>query len=479
SLSQALTQALTAPEPQVVSSPPPIVEERIERVTVQRPRWIPLALLMGFAITCLLLTLLFQSTRNSAGAVVPPTATPDTVPNLVGPPPLRYNEAVALAWNRGYRVSIIGFVEGPDIPPGVVVTQCPLAGSPPGTVINCPTVGSPPAENTILVEVSSLPELVVLRVVPDLYGQPEPAARAALEAGGLRLGTLREAYDLLMPSGRIVEQNPRRGLGVLPGTPVDVIVSAGPPPAAGQTVPPAPQPTFAVVPPVETVIVPVTVVPSPTEPPLLVTPTQAPSVTPLPLATTPATEEASGTTVLLEDDFEEGNQLGWVVADAEGQDSAIGDGLFEVAVTEPGLFWKSQPGRLFADFTYEAEVTLGEDSIDEEGGAGLAFRIQDDEHFYFFQINGAGAYRLLARSEDSWLTLLDWEPVPALQPVGSTNLLSVTAEGERLTLAINGEQVAVHDTPGEASYANGDIGLAVQSDILPITAAFDNVLVTR
>jgi hypothetical protein len=385
---------------------------------------------------------------------------------------------VTLAWNRGYVVSIVGFVEGPDIPPGVVVTQCPLPGAPRGAVTECPAVNFPPADNTILVEVSSLPEPVVLRVVPDLYGQPEPEARTLLESGGLRLGTRREAYDLLMPSGRIVEQNPRRGVGVLPGTAIDVIVSAGPPPTAGEIIPGAP-PTIITVPPAETSVAPpvaTATVPVIIEQP---SPTLEPSPTRSALATATVATEEPGETILLEDDFEEGNTLGWLVADAEGQESAIADGVFAVDVIEPGLFWKSQPGRLFSDFTYEAEVTLSEDSIDEQGGAGLAFRIQDDRHFYFFQMNGQGAYRLLARSEDNWLTLLDWEPAPAIIPAGLPNLLAVTAEGERLTLAINGEQVAVLDVPSEASYANGDIGLAVETDILPVSATFDNVLVTR
>ncbi len=362
-LSQALTHALTVPEPQVVAPPPPIVQERIERVTVSRPLWLPAVALLATLLICTLLFLLVLSNRNRNQAVaVIPTPSPRVVPKLAGPPYLGYNDAVTRAWNEGFIVTIVGFVEGPNIPPGVVVTQCPQAGALPSEIAQCPSVGFPAGENTILVEVSSLPAPVVLRVIPDLYGQPEPEARALLQQGDLRIGTRREAYDLLIPQGRIVEQNPRRGLAVLPGTSVDVIVSAGAPPAGqpGAVIePPAAEvipPVVESIPPTEAIIV----EPLATDTPLLIEPpTPQPTLTtpPAPVVTPSLGDE--GLTVLLADDFEEGNTLGWIVSQGEGQNATIRDGVFVAEVTESGLFWKSQPGRLFTDFTYEAEVTLG------------------------------------------------------------------------------------------------------------------------
>ncbi|MBA3530482.1 MAG: PASTA domain-containing protein, partial [Ardenticatenales bacterium] len=229
----ALLQALESPTP--VAPPIQAVDERIERVTtVSRPPWVRYA--VGGIITlllCVILLLVRQVLQNPATQVAAGTPTPaiKTVPNLVGPPFLRYNEAVTLAWNQEYVVSIVGFRNDPNLPPGVVVMQCPLAGALPGSFQECAPEGIlPAADNTILVEVSSLPEPIVLRVVPDLYAQPEQDARTALEAGGLRLGIRRTAYDMLIPAGRVIEQNPRRGLAVLPGTPVDIIVSGGAPP---------------------------------------------------------------------------------------------------------------------------------------------------------------------------------------------------------------------------------------------------------
>jgi hypothetical protein len=425
------------------------------------------------------------SNRNDTATAPPVESAPRVVPDLDGPPYLRYNDAVALAWNEGFTVAIVGFLDNPELPAGVVVTQCPPAGAPPEAIEACPAVGVPVSVDTILVEVSSLPDPVVLRVVPDLYGQPEAEARTLLSNGSLRIGTRREAYDRLMPSGRIIEQNPRRGLGVLPGTAVDIIVSAGPPPAGetGLVNPTVPTGGITTGPADEPTIAPTPVPPTPDTgyPGPIVEPTATTELTiteePTPELPEASPTEAPDDLVLLEDDFEAGNETGWLVGESEGLTAEIRDGAFNVLIEEAGLFWKSQPGRLFADFTYEAEITLDEGSSD--GSAGIVFRVQDDDHFYVFDINPLGQYRLRARNGEEWVLLLDWDASPAILPPGQPNIARVTTEGERLTLFINDTQVAVLDAPSEVMYGNGDVGLAAESGDGTLSAQFDNVLVTR
>lgn len=463
----ALLQALEHPDP----TPPPSmpVEERVERVeritTVQRPAWLPVAGLIGLLL-CVILFLTQQLNQRNQSAGLQGTATPliQTVPNLVGPPFVRYNEAVSAAWNQGYLISIIGFRDDPALPPGVVVSQCPLPGALPGAFDAClsPGVPRPLEEQTILVEVSSLPAPTVLRVVPDLYGQGEQDARSALEQGGLRLGIRRTAYDLLLPAGRIIEQNPRRGLAVLPGTPVDIIVSGGAPPAGGELVPPSnAQPTPTLFPP--------TPLPSPTLD-LFPTPT---------LALAPTSTNAPTTAVLLSEDFEAGNEAGWQTQQGAGLVAQIEEGVLHAEVNDPDLFWKAQAGRLFNDFRYRATVTLLPGNSSSEGGAGLLARIQDEQHFYFFEIRGDGMWRLRARNGEFWQELIDWTTEPALLPPGATNILEIQAEGERLTLFINGSQVsAAFDLPSDLFYPSGDIGFGIESGSEPYMANFDEVLVT-
>ncbi len=158
------------------------------------------------------------------------TPVPNTIPSLVGIP---YNQAVQQAWAQGYTITINAFIEDTTRPAGVILVQCPAAGLPRETnIANCQQANRPALEQgTILVDVNPLPAPQVFRLVPDLYGQTEDAARLALEEGRLRVGLQRTAYDDLLPAGRIVEQNPRRGIPVPAGTAVDIIISAGPPPA--------------------------------------------------------------------------------------------------------------------------------------------------------------------------------------------------------------------------------------------------------
>lgn len=482
-----LLQALTTPEPTVIVSPPPM--ERTEVVLVRRNLWRPAALLLALLAACGFLSLAWAVQRQPGTvALVTPTPEVRVVPNLVGPPFLNYNDAMRLAWNQGYFTTIVGYRDDANFPPGVVVQQCPAPGALPEAVLECAVPGLPqPTTDSILVEVSSLPEPQVLRLVPDLYGQPAENVRASLEAGNLRLGTRRDAYDSLLPAGRVVEQNPRRGLAVTAGTTVDIIVSAGPPltvqdqpiipdvPVATAT----PEGALPVV--TETPFVPPTETLAPTEMPVF----EVATLTPEEAEPTPDEGEPfpggpdAPTTVLLEDDFEAGNIFGWEEETSDTLRATIEEGSFGAALQEPGTFWLSQTGRIFGDFTFSADVTLDALNSDPESGAGLVFRIQDEDHFYFFEVNGVDSYRLRARNGDEWVTLIDWFPDPAILPAGSTNNLQVRAEADRLTLFVNESQVAVTDLLAEVSYLDGDIGLGAETVAQPLLVQFDNVLVAR
>lgn len=480
-LAAALTEALAEPE----VAPPPVVEQRV--TTVRRagpPLWLPAIAALVLLLLCVVATLLWQGSGGGARADLAATATAEAavVPQLAGPPYLGFNEAVQIAWNRGFVVSIERFVDDPSVPPGVVVAQCPPPASPLGTVSTlCAVEGvAPPSPDTILVTVSNLPVPLVLRVVPELYGQQEDDARRVLAAGGLRVGTRREAYDLLISSGRIVEQNPRRGLAVPGGTAVDLIVSAGPPPS-GDALPPG------VVLPVEPVspadpLLP-TPLPTPSEsPPLLPTevilpPTESPTPLPLPPTATAEAEETS--TVLFEDDFEGDNLARWETDANEGLEITAEGGQFVAILEDAPLFFKSQPGRLFDDFTLSAVITTFDETDRPQDGAGLVLRVQDESHFYYYEINNRGAFRLRARDGDDWVTILDWTEDPAAVTGAADNLLAVRAEEERLTLFLNGAQVAVVDLPPLLTYLAGDIGLAAESVTGPLLVAYDDVVVRR
>ena len=65
--------------------------------------------------------------------------------------------------------------------------------------------------------------------IPDLIGMTLPEAEDELAGAGLELGAWNEIPDYEIPAGRVVVQGPEAGEDVDPDTPVDLIISSGPP----------------------------------------------------------------------------------------------------------------------------------------------------------------------------------------------------------------------------------------------------------
>jgi serine/threonine-protein kinase len=66
--------------------------------------------------------------------------------------------------------------------------------------------------------------------VPPVAGLSLDSAAAALESANLVLGEQAREHDEVEPEGRVLRSSPEPGASVPPGTPVDVVVSAGPAP---------------------------------------------------------------------------------------------------------------------------------------------------------------------------------------------------------------------------------------------------------
>ncbi|MHC4575283.1 MAG: PASTA domain-containing protein, partial [Planctomycetota bacterium] len=64
---------------------------------------------------------------------------------------------------------------------------------------------------------------------PDVVGLSEANATSAIEAAGLRVGTVTYEYSYTVPAGEVMSQNPAAGVEVPIGSPVDLVVSSGPP----------------------------------------------------------------------------------------------------------------------------------------------------------------------------------------------------------------------------------------------------------
>lgn len=99
-----------------------------------------------------------------------------------------------------------------SVPPGEVVGTDPAAGQ------------SVRKGSRVALLISRGPERYA---VPTVRGLTPPAARAALEAGNLTVGTVSEAFDEAIPAGQVISSDPAAGTPLRPDAPVALVVSKG------------------------------------------------------------------------------------------------------------------------------------------------------------------------------------------------------------------------------------------------------------
>ena len=230
---------------------------------------------------------------------------------------------------------------------------------------------------------------------------------------------------------------------------------------------------------------PVVLVVTATLPPSTATPTPLPSATstrtstptPLPPTATPIpTAEVITLGKILFQDTLASNSNKWSDSIRE-ENYSFQDGKYHIAVLTSGtsVIWSYPAQRpRIQDFILEAEAGLVEGS--DTNGYGVSFR-HIDESFYFFELSGAGSFRL-RKNEAKWTTLIDWTPHPAILTGKRTNALRVVAKGNTFTFHVNGAKVGALS---DSSFPDGMIGTAVSNNGSGgiARAAFDNLTVWK
>lgn len=132
------------------------------------------------------------------------------VPNVVGQT-LTNAQAAILAAHL--TVGTVTNEYSDTIPANEVISQDPAGG---GTAL----FGS-----AVDLVVSSGPQPVL---VPNVVGQTQAQAEAAIQAASLTVGTITEAFSETVPQGSVISQTPTGGAQVAPNTAVALVVSKGP-----------------------------------------------------------------------------------------------------------------------------------------------------------------------------------------------------------------------------------------------------------
>ena len=237
--------------------------------------WAWIAAILGVLVLFSGGVLLFLLLSGRPAGTPGPSGLLVQVPSFVG---LQLSDARNNAQSQGFVLSVGAYQVTDQAAEGSVIAQDPAAGA--------TTLKGSEITVTVATQKQTVP-------VPDLRLHTEPDAFDILAQNNLAPGERSEAYDPDVPANLVIRTNPRAGVDVARGTPIDYVISLGPAP----TPTPTPTPTFAPVsfgptpPPPPTPAA--TPTPTPTPPP----PTPPPTPTPTPVPTPPPTPEPTPITV--------------------------------------------------------------------------------------------------------------------------------------------------------------------------------------
>jgi beta-lactam-binding protein with PASTA domain len=141
-----------------------------------------------------------MDSSSAAVTVLPASPGSIAIPSVVG---LTQAEAQAAILSAGFVLGTVATNSSSSVPGGTVISQTPLGCgfAVPGAAIS--------------IVVSTGPALVV---TPNVVGETQAAAVAAMKAAGLNFGSEITVSSSSVPVGDVVSQNPPAGTGVTPGS---------------------------------------------------------------------------------------------------------------------------------------------------------------------------------------------------------------------------------------------------------------------
>ena len=165
----------------------------------------------------------------------------------------------------------------------------------------------------------------------------------------------------------------------------------------------------------------------------------------------------------------------WILGPTTSGDRSIADGRLVISVTEADkLTWSIYDGSPdeFGDFYVEVDAVHLSGDLDNS--FGIAFRMEDAENCYLFEINANGEYMLSKLVDNEWDTIVDWTKSTVLNTGrGSENSLGVLSAGDWIVLTANDKELK---RIADDSFSKGWIGLSAASyDDGGVEAGFDNL----
>lgn len=181
---------------------------------------------------------------------------------------------------------------------------------------------------------------------------------------------------------------------------------------------------------------------------------------------------------LLNDDFDETKDCGWVLFNGRGVTEEIGEGVLRISNSSSGELAWTNAGRNFDDviINVQANQVGGPD----DNAYGVICRYQNEENFYVFLISGDGHFAIgKYQSGSPQIQYLsgggEYVFSDAINQGSSRNDIRASCIGNELSLSANGIPL---ETVTDPTFVTGDIGLGA-STFQPGTAVieFDSIRV--
>jgi hypothetical protein len=212
-----------------------------------------------------------------------------------------------------------------------------------------------------------------------------------------------------------------------------------------------------------------TAVARPTAPPK---PTAKPTSAPPPTATAQPGGQGA---VLIEDDFDDPSSSELTEETNNNATYEFIDGAYAISVKVPKyIVWSSYTGT-YDDVDIQVDASLDEGPLDS--AAGVLFRYQDEDNFYYYRVSADGSYNLTLYAAGERRVLVDWTEAPEIKGRQQVNHLGVEAVGDHIRLLVNGTLLA---EVSDDTFAKGEIALAVTTfEEGDATFKFDNLIIRR
>lgn len=178
--------------------------------------------------------------------------------------------------------------------------------------------------------------------------------------------------------------------------------------------------------------------------------------------------------LLYSEDFSS-TKSGWTYASDENFKKSYKNGTYRMTVVPADYWnWISGPARLnFTDFILELEAT--KEAGPDDNVFGIIVRKIDASNYYAFLLSSDGYYQIAKKENNSWTYVSDWTKSSDIKTGNSTNLIKITAKGDKLALYANGAKLADYN---DSSFAYGGLGLYIGTQSEGnVTIGFDNLKV--